>query len=111
MSSITDEYMRGMLGKTLPYTIMVLHKTSKIGESGMDRVVWEHGRRNFQFRQARKMNIVLPVRDESDLAGFIVFSTDIEETRKIMDEDPGVRAGIFTYELHTTRSFRGDALL
>jgi hypothetical protein len=28
----------------------------------------------------------------------------------IMDGDPGVQAGIFTYEVHPVRSFPGDAL-
>jgi hypothetical protein len=27
-----------------------------------------------------------------------------------MDEDPGVKAGIFTYEVHPTCSFPGDRL-
>ena len=27
-----------------------------------------------------------------------------------MDDDPGVRAGTFTYELHVTRSFPGSTL-
>ena len=110
MSSITDEYMKEMLAKTVPYTIMILRETRKIDEPGMDKVVWEHGRRNFQFRRDGKMNIVLPVRGDPNLAGIIVFSTGVEETRRIMDEDPGVKAGIFTYELYPARSFRGDAL-
>jgi hypothetical protein len=33
-----------------------------------------------------------------------------EEVVRIMDEDPVVKAGIFTYELHPTRSFPGDSL-
>lgn len=27
-----------------------------------------------------------------------------------MDEDPGVQAGVFTYQIHPTRSFPGDTL-
>lgn len=38
------------------------------------------------------------------------FDTSVDETRRIMDDDPGVRAGIFTYEVHVTRGFPGDAL-
>ncbi len=33
-----------------------------------------------------------------------------EEVVRIMDEDPGVKAGIFTYELHPTHSFPGNSL-
>jgi hypothetical protein len=33
-----------------------------------------------------------------------------EEIAQIMDSDPGVQAGIFTYEVHPSRSFPGDSL-
>jgi hypothetical protein len=110
MNGISDEYMREMMQKTAAYTIVILHKTSKRNESGSDEIVWEHGRRNFELRRDGTLCIVCPVRDETDISGIGVFSTSLEETRKIMDEDPGVRAGIFVYETHPTRSFPGDAL-
>jgi hypothetical protein len=110
MSQITDAYMREMLQTTKPYTGVILHKTPKINESGTDKIVWEHGRRNFELRRDGKLLVVCPVRDESDITGIGIFSTTIEETRRIMDGDPGVKAGIFTYEVHATRSFPGDRL-
>jgi hypothetical protein len=42
--------------------------------------------------------------------GVGIFSTREEETKRIMDEDPAVKAGIFTYEIHPCRSFPGDKL-
>ncbi|WP_457100332.1 hypothetical protein [Microbacterium sp. P5_E9] len=33
-----------------------------------------------------------------------------DETREVMDGEPGVQAGIFVYDTHPTRSFPGDAL-
>jgi len=33
-----------------------------------------------------------------------------EEVVRIMDEDPAVKAGIFTYEVHPIRGFPGDSL-
>ena len=110
MDSITDDYMREMLLKTKPYTIVILHRTSKYNEPGMDKVVWEHGRRNFQLRNDGILRIVCPVRDRSDICGVGIFRTDADETKKIMDEDPGVKAGIFVYETHPARSFPGDCL-
>ena len=102
--------MREMLSKTKPYTVVILHKTPKIMQSGMDKVVWEHGRRNFELRQDGKLQVVCPVMDETDVSGIGVFSTDPDETRKIMENDPGVKAGIFTFEIHKTRSFPGSAI-
>jgi hypothetical protein len=99
-----------MIEKTKPYTVVILRRTTKIGEPGTDRIVWEHGRRNFELRRDGILRVVCPVRDESGVSGVGIFSTDLEETRRIMDEDPGVRAGIFVYETHLTRSFPGDTL-
>jgi len=110
MAHITDEYMRDMLQNSKPYTIVVLHKTLRSEEPGADKIVWEHGRRNFELRRDGKLCVVCPVGDESDVSGIGIFSTDVKATREIMDEDPGVKAGIFVYETHATRSFPGDAL-
>ena len=38
------------------------------------------------------------------------FNGDPDTIRGVMDEDPGVKAGIFVYELHPCRSFPGDSL-
>lgn len=109
--SITDEYMRERLQKTKPYTIVILHKTPKRDADPLaDRIIWEHGRRNFQLRRDGKLLVVCPVRDESDVSGVGIFSSGPEETRRIMDGDPAVKAGIITYETHSTRSFPGDSL-
>ena len=44
------------------------------------------------------------------IAGYGVFDADLETTRRIMDDDPGVRAGIFRVELHPVRGFPGSGL-
>lgn len=108
--TVTDEMMRERLSHLKPYTVMILHKTQRFGEPGTDKTVWEHGRRNFSLRASGKINVVCPVNDGSDVTGVIVFKTDAAEAKKIYDEDPGVKAGIFTYEVHPTFSFPGDAL-
>ncbi len=110
LGGITDEYMREMLAKTVSFTVVVLHKTPKRGEPGADGVVWEHGRRNFELRRDGKLLIVCPVSDGTDVSGFSIFSTGLDETKRIMEADPAVRAGIFTVEMHATRSFPGDSL-
>ena len=111
MSSITDDYMRRMLQTTRRYTIVVLHRTSKRSEPGSDKIVWEHGRRNFELRRDGLLNVVAPVvKDESDVSGICIFSTGLGRTKEIMDSDPAVKAGIFIYETHVIEGFPGDAL-
>jgi hypothetical protein len=110
MNKMSDDYMREMLGKTKPYTIVILRRTQKRDEPGAEKVVWEHGRRNFELRRDGVLRIVCPVDDEGEIRGMGVFSTTPDETRRIMDEDPAVRAGIFTYQTLNARSFPGDSL-
>lgn len=107
---ITDTYMQEMLRKTKPYTILILHKTPKRDEPGADKIIVEHGRRNFALRRDGKLCVVCPIRDETDVAGIGIFAASVEETRKLYEEDPAVKAGILTFEVHATRSFPGDTL-
>lgn len=69
MPEITDEYMQEMLGKSNTYTAMLLKLTEKAGEPDALKVIWEHGRRNFELRANGKLPIVCPATDESDWAG------------------------------------------
>ncbi len=46
----------------------------------------------------------------SEVSGVGVFTTDVEETRRLMEGDPGVQAGWFTFDVHASRSFPGDVL-
>lgn len=108
--AITDEFMREMLTKTRPYCVVILKAGPKRNEASTPGIVWEHGRRNFELRAEGKLAVVCPVNDGSEVNGLGIFTTDLEETKRIMDGDPGVKAGIFVYEVHVCRSFPGDAL-
>jgi len=110
MTVITDEFMRDMLAKTKAYTIVLLKATSKRQEPGADLIVWEHGRRNFSLRADGTLAIVCPITDDSDWSGIGIFDATADEVAEIMDADPGVQAGLFTYEVHPARSFPGDQL-
>ena len=107
---ITDNDMREMLGRAKGYSVVILRGTPKLADPAAQAIVWEHARRNFQLRADGVLRIVCPVGDGSDVSGIGIFDTSVDETRRIMDDDPGVRAGIFTYEVHDTRGFPGDAL-
>ena len=110
LTTITDELMLQMLPKTRSYCVVILRATAKRKDPAAEMVVWEHARRNFALRADGVLVVVCPVSDGSDLSGVGIFNATLEETRKIMDEDPGVKAGIFTYEAHACRSFPGDCL-
>lgn len=110
MMTITDEYMRQMLAQTRQYCVVILRATPKRREEGVDKIVWEHGRRNFALRAEGVLPIVCPVSDGGDVSGIGIFNASLEEVKKIMDEDPAVKAGVFVYEVHVCRGFPGSSL-
>ena len=107
---ITDEYMQEMLGTSRTYTAMLLRLTAEAGEPDAARIIWEHGRRNFMLRAQGTLPIVCPATDESDWAGIAIFDASPEEVERIMADDPGIQAGVFSYELHPVCGFPGSAL-
>ena len=111
LPEITDEYMHQMRATTKNYTLMILKQGPEFVLPGVEKIIWEHGRRNFSLRAAGLLSIVCPVNDGTGVFGIGIFNTDIHEAKKIMDEDPGVEKRIFVYELHTCRSFPGDQLV
>jgi hypothetical protein len=110
MPEITDEYMQKMLGNSKTYTAMLLRATEKASEPDAPQIIWEHGRRNFALRGEGKLPIVCPATDDSDWAGIGIFDATPEEVERIMADDPGVKAGVFTYELHPVRGFPTSSL-
>jgi hypothetical protein len=110
MIAITDEYMKQMLATTKSYTIMTLKPGPNINHPNLKQIIWEHGRRNFELRADGLLPVVCPVTDDADISGFGIFSTTAEETKKILDDDPAVVAGIFVYEVYPVKSFPGDKL-
>jgi hypothetical protein len=110
MREISDEYMKEMIGRAREYCIVLLKSTAKRGDEAAGKIVWEHGRRNFQLREEGLLSIVCPINDGSEYSGVGIFNASAEKTREIMEGDPGVAAGIFTYEIHPCRGFPGSSL-
>lgn len=106
---ITDDYMRDRIGNAKAYSLMVLRPTPECLAPDAGPIIWEHGRRNMALQAAGIMPIVCPVGDD-EIAGVAIFNLDADEARAVMADDPGVRAGIFTVEVHPCRGFPGDAL-
>jgi hypothetical protein len=110
VAEISDAYMQEQLGRTREYAVVLLRASERYGREGATAVIWEHGRRNFSLRADGLLSIVCPVTDDTELCGVAIFNTSVEQARQLMDEDPDVRAGVFSYEVHPVRSFPGDAL-
>jgi len=109
-TTITDELMRQRISATKNYCIVILKAGPKKNEEGAEKIIWEHGRRNFALRADGVLSIVCPISDGSNVSGVGIFNAPVEEVKKIMDEDPAVQAGVLIYETHACRSFPGDSL-
>jgi hypothetical protein len=110
MATITDEFMRQMISRTKDYTIVIVKAGPNRNSRGVDEVIWEHARRNFSLRESGMLSIVCPISDGSDIGGVGIFNAGVEEVESLMKEDPAVKAGVLTYEIHPCRSFREDKL-
>ncbi len=110
MTLITNEDMRKKMAQTKEYCVVILKAGPNRHIPGVEKIIWEHGRRNFALREEGELSIVCPVADGSEVSGIGIFNAGIDRVRAIMDEDPGVREGVFVHEIHPCRSFPGDCL-
>lgn len=111
LPKITDQEMRTIIQYSQPYSVVVLRAGPKFGTPEAKDLIWEHSRRNFSLRAKGDLAVILGVtEDDSDIRGFGIFDKDVETTAKIMNDDPGVQAGVFEFDVHPVRGFPGDAL-
>lgn len=116
LPDVTDEMLEKARPTAKPYTIVVL----KVGprfempdpdrSSDVARIIWAHGKRNYALHLAGLMPVVCPIGDGGGVTGIGIFDAGPEDVDRIMSNDPGVRAGIFTYDIHPTWSFPGSSL-
>jgi hypothetical protein len=116
LPGVTDEMLQQALLTTKPYTVVVLKAGPKFQPLGPDRspevadVILAHGKRNYALHLAGVMPVVCPIADGSGVSGVSVFDASPDEVDQIMAGDPAVQAGVFTYDIHPSRSFPGSSL-
>jgi hypothetical protein len=108
---VTDEMLRDALHGIRHYTVCILKAGPGYQEPGPARerwvadLIWQHGKRNYALYLAGLKRIICPIGDGSGITGVSIFDADPDEVDQIMRQDPGVQAGLFSYELHATRTF------
>ena len=116
LPAVTDEMLRGALQHIRPYTVCILKAGPSFQEPGPAReswvadLIWQHGKRNYALYLVGLKRIVCPIGDGSGTTGVSIFDADPDEVDQIMRQDPGVKAGLFTYEIHATQTFPGSTL-
>jgi hypothetical protein len=107
---LDDEQFAALRATAAPYTALILTEGPNRHTPGAAAIILEHGRRNAALHLRGTLPIVCPVLDDTRICGLGIFNATLEETTAIMNGDPGVQAGIFTYQLHPVRSFPGSTL-
>jgi hypothetical protein len=116
LPAVSDAMLEAVRQTARPYTLMILKAGPNFSMPGPDRdtgvskIIWQHGKRNLALRTAGLMPIICPVADGSGVCGIGIFDASPEDVERIMALDPGVQAGVFTFDIHPTRSFPGSSL-
>ncbi len=106
---VTDEQIREVAASLRPFSLALLSWGPERHRPGADAIELEHQRRMVSLRAEGVIAILCPVGSET-LAGVAIMDVPPEEARAVMDDDPCVRAGMMTCEVHPCHSFPGDAL-
>ncbi len=110
MAKLSNEEFESLRTRARSYCALLLKAGPNYQMPGARDIIYEHGRRNMELLLEGRLPIVCPVVDGGELKGLGLFNAEEDEVRRIMDEDPGVKAGIFVYETHPVRGFPGSAL-
>jgi hypothetical protein len=116
LPDVSEEEFLAVRQAARPYTVMILRAGPNFrmpgpeGDPRVTEIITRHGRRNVALKFAGLMPIICPIGDGSGVTGIGVFDATPEDVERIMASDPGVQAGVFTYEVHPCRSFPGSAL-
>ena len=116
LPQVSDQQLRDALATTRPYTALVLKATVTYEPPGPNRsprvsaIILDHAKRNYALHLAGLLRIVCPVADGSGVTGISIFDATPEDVERIMRGDPGVKAGLFTYDIHPTGTFPTSSL-
>jgi uncharacterized protein YciI len=94
------------------YTFVLLRRGPRAGEyTGAQLEEIQRGHLAFLDRMREQGHLLLsgPFRDQEDEAkrGFCVYRTGLEETRRLTEDDPAIRAGRMSAEIMTWLTPKG----
>lgn len=108
---ITDEQIRQLAETAKPFSVALLSWTPNRHMDGAEATELEHQRRMVSLRADGVIAVLCPVPSLSEtLAGVAIMTLPAEEAREVMAEDPCVRAGMMSVEVHACHGFPGDAV-
>lgn len=113
MEQSATEFFQEIQSKGKPYTMVFLIEgtTRDQDETMADEIQVNHLKYLQSLRDQGVLPIHGPLLDEGKIVGIAIYnSTDPEQVKKWCENDPGYKAGRFTYEIHPFFTFPGSAL-
>jgi hypothetical protein len=106
------EHLESRLAAIKPYLLLILKKGENYAMDNSKKIIQsEHMPYLFELRDKGIVDISFPVIDETEVAAIaIINSTDKNTISQHFDNDPAVKAKIFTYELFNGMGLKGDIL-
>lgn len=109
MSTVTDEQVRQLAATAVPYSLVQLWWSDDRSQDGADTIEAAHQRRMVSLRADGVIAVLCPVASDV-LAGVAILDAPLEQARKLMADDPCVRAGMMRVDVHPCHGFPGDSL-
>ena len=109
--AVTQEQIRQELAKGKPYIVVLLKKGKKFitDKAQAEAMRGKHFDHLFQLRAEGKVIVLFGTRENGEIRSIEVFvSTDKPEVERLVNEDPAVQAGHFSFELLQMTGLPGD---
>ena len=108
MTEITPESIKAAVATAKPYTLVILKRGPNYDSTA--ELQMEHLKHIFTMRAAGQQLITFPVMDTGEVAGIGLMATSKDEAAALTAEDPGVKAGRFTFEVFNCMAIPGDTV-
>jgi uncharacterized protein YciI len=110
--SFVPPHILPQLAKIRPYILLVLTKGANYDHPDTRKIIQsEHLPYTFAQRDRGVLVLTMPVNDDTRVAAIGIYAgLSKEEVIQLTENDPAVKAGIFTYEVVNAMGMQGDVL-
>ena len=113
MEQTQQEFLQEIVSSVKPYSLVLLIKGPNVSETGrtMDEIQFGHLKHLMNLRKDGILPIHGPTDGDENIVGIGIYnSTDVEQVKKCCEDDPGFKAGRFTYKILPFFTFPGSQL-
>jgi hypothetical protein len=108
-TNVTDEQIQQLAATAKPFSMALLSWADGRFQDGADAIELEHQRRMVSLRLDGTIVVLCPIPSDQR-CGMAILNVPADEATTIMQDDPCVRSGMMTVEVHACFGFPGDTL-